>query len=101
MSLSFLKWQKYFNWIKKIPLILSSLALFILIYEFGFESSFIDGEIVSHIYILTIVVGIIFIISRYFNSETRPRLTLLFIDFLLVAFLIFQVLNLLKVLENY
>jgi len=101
MSLLFLKWRRYFNWIKKIPLIISSVALFVLIYESGFVNSLIDGEIVSHFYIVTIVIGLIFILGRYFNNKGRPRLRVLVIDFVLVVFLIFQVLNSLNIFDNY
>lgn len=101
MSILFSKWYKYFNWIKKIPLILSSLALFILIYEFGFERSMLDSEIVSRFYVLTIIVGIVFILGRYVNTKNRPHIKVLVIDIVLVGFLIFQVLNSLNILENY
>jgi len=100
MSFLLHKWQKYFNWIKKIPLIISSLSLFILIYEFGFESSFIKSKIVSQFYIVTIVVGIIFIIGRYINKKDKPRLKVLIIDVILIIFLLFQVFNLLNILKG-
>ncbi|MFO7827422.1 MAG: potassium transporter TrkG, partial [Bacteroidales bacterium] len=101
MSMQTTIWYRYLKWIKKIPLLISSLALFILIYEFGFERSLIDSRIVSQFYILTIVIGIIFILGRYIKKKSRPRLRVLVIDIILVGFLIFQVLNSLNILENY
>ncbi|MFO7842281.1 MAG: potassium transporter TrkG, partial [Bacteroidales bacterium] len=101
MNLLSPKWHKYLSWIKKIPLIISSLALFILIYEFGFERSMLDSEIISRFYVLTIVIGVFFILGRYANTKNRPHIKVLVIDIVLVGFLLFQVLNSLNILENY
>jgi len=100
MGVKFPEWHKYLSWAKRISLIISLLALFMLIYEFGFESSFVESKIAFQFYILTIVVGVIFIIGRYINNKHRPQTRVLIIDVLLIIFLFFQILNLLNIIES-
>lgn len=93
MGTAFSNRINYLKWFRKIPLVIAFLALMVLTYEFGFETSVFDRNLVHHFYMFTISIGIFFIIGRYLQGKNRPNLKVLIIDIFLVLFLSFHVLN--------
>ena len=77
------------NKIKKIPLIISLLALFVLIYDYGFEKHAHETKLLSGFYLLTIIIGSFSILGRYFTAKTRPLLKVFIFDFILFICLVF------------
>ena len=74
--------------INRIPVIVSILTLFFLIYDIGYISQSDNASLVLNIYFFTILIGAISIIGRYFNPKTRPRLTILPFDIIFASFLL-------------
>ena len=77
--------------IRRIPVIVSILAVFFLIYDIGYISQSDNANLVLNIYFFTILIGAISIIGRYLNPKTRPRLTILPFDIILVSFLLIPI----------
>ena len=84
--------------IRRIPVIVSMLTTFFLIYDIGYISQSDNANQFQNIYFFTLLIGAISITGRYLNSKTRPRLIILPLDIILLSFLsilIFQYLELL------
>ena len=80
-----------------MPIIVSMLTMFLLIYEIGYISHSHNDELFLNLYFATILIGAISISGRYIQKETRPRLTILPFDIILFSFsliLIYQYLDL-------
>jgi len=73
--------------IGRIPFMVSLFAILTLLYEFGFEHNPLELNIFRQIYISSIIIGAISIISRYFIKINRPRIKSMPFDILLAGFL--------------
>ena len=65
--------------------------MFLLIYDIGYISQSDNTSLVLNIYFFTILIGAISIIGRYINPKTRPRLTILPFDIIIVSFLLIPI----------
>lgn len=79
--------------IARIPIIVSILAIVAFFYDFGFEHEPYIRNFLNTVYLLSIFVGIISIIARYFFKDYRPRTKSSPFDFLLLLFLSFFLLK--------
>ncbi len=71
-----------------MPIIVSMLTMFLLIYNIGYTSQSDDNELFLNLYFVTILIGSISISGRYTQKKTRPRLTILPFDIILFSFLL-------------
>lgn len=83
--------------IRKIPIIVSTMAILFLLYDIGFISKSDITYVYPNIYFFTVLIGAISIIGRYLYQKTRPRLIILSFDIILFSFsliFVFQYLEL-------
>lgn len=89
------RFSKYKNRIVKdgfvryIPLFLVTLSVLILLFDIGFNQT---PEILVYInktYLLTLIIGVLSAIFRYFFTNLRPRLKAIPFDIIYIAFLTF------------
>lgn len=76
------------NQIRRIPIIVSILTMLFFLYDIGYISQTDNAEVFQNIYFLTILIGAISIIGRYFYQKTRPRLIIVPFDIILFCFLL-------------
>ncbi len=74
---------------KLFPFIWSFLAVFIILYEFGFRQNPGVQNLVHQAYLFTLLVGVVAIVFRYIISSIRPRWKVLPFDLLLLFFYLF------------
>ena len=86
-----LKNNRIIKHIRRIPVIVSIVTMFLLIYDIGYISQSDNTSLVLNIYFFTILIGAISIIGRYINPKTRPRLTILPFDIIIVSFLLIPI----------
>ena len=89
--------NRLFKLVRRIPIIVSMLTMFLLIYNIGYISQSDNDGLFRSIYFATILIGAVSISSRYIHKKTRPRLIILPFDIILFCFLlilIYQYLNL-------
>ncbi len=83
---SLLKW---FDIIRKrlylLPLFISIIAFLSIIYDFGFDQSEKEENLLQIIYVITLIIGIFSTLFRYIFRDTRPRFKTGIVDFVLVA----------------
>ncbi len=83
---SLLKW---FDIIRKrlylLPLFISIIAFLSIIYDFGFDQSEKEENLLQIIYVITLITGIFSTLFRYIFKDTRPRFKTGIVDFVLVA----------------
>jgi len=72
--------------IARIPITVSILSIVAFFYDFGFEHEPFIKNFLNTIYLLSVFVGIISIVVRYFFKEYRPRLKSSPFDFILFLF---------------
>ncbi len=80
--------EKTVKQIRRIPIIVSILTMFFFLYDIGYISETNKAEVFQSIYFLTILIGAISIIGRYFYQKTRPRLINVPFDIILFCFLL-------------
>ena len=72
----------------RIPFIFGLVSILCIIYDFGFEHHSNEADILRKIYEITLVVGSISILARYFSRGYRPRLKSVPFDLALLIFLV-------------
>lgn len=73
--------------IKRIPFWLTSLAVLIIIVDFGFDQSSAVQQGLSWVYIATLITGVFSLTGRYFLPKDRPQPKVWVFDGLLLLFL--------------
>lgn len=74
--------------IQQVPLLISILALFAVLYELGFNHNTYERELLQSVYLAALCIGLASITVRYLFKNTRPKSNVLPFDILLVLFLI-------------
>lgn len=87
MSYRNLRKNRLFRQISRLPIIVSTLTMFFLIYDIGFFSQSDNTDLFQNIYFFTVFIGAISIIARYLHRKTRPKLNSLAFDIILFCFL--------------
>jgi trk system potassium uptake protein len=93
MNLLFrIKTQKKIDWlldrIRRLSLILSSIALLTFVYEIGFYHEAAIFKSLRVIYLVSLGTGLLSMIIRYFMPVYRPRMKIIPFDFLLFMFIL-------------
>lgn len=73
--------------VARIPIIVSILSIVAFLYDFGFDQEPYIKIFLNKLYLLSVLVGIISTVVRYFFKDYRPRLKSSPFDFLLFLFL--------------
>jgi potassium uptake TrkH family protein len=73
--------------VARIPIIVSVLSIVAFLYDFGFDQEPYIKIFLNKLYLLSVLVGIISTVVRYFFKDYRPRLKSSPFDFLLFLFL--------------
>jgi potassium uptake TrkH family protein len=88
------RWFRYRNkikeilkWLKRIPFWVSLLAVLAVIFDLGFDQSAVIQKDLLRLYRISILVGIVSTIFRYYFVEDRPRYKVWPFDALLVILL--------------
>jgi trk system potassium uptake protein len=79
--------------IARIPIAVSILSIVAFLYDFGFKHEPFIKNSLNTVYLLSVFVGIISIVVRYFFKDYRPRLKSSPFDFILFLFLTFILLR--------
>ncbi len=74
--------------IRRLPIIVSTLTMFLLVYDTGYLSQSDNADVFLNIYFLTVLIGAISIIGRYLYKKTQPRLIIRPFDIILLCFLL-------------
>jgi len=85
--------EKLKNLLRNIPFLLSMIALIAVIFNSGFEQNSFRQNILEKLFLITLIVGLLSDISRYFSRKERPRLKVALFDsifLILIFFLLFD-----------
>ncbi len=82
--------------IRLLPLWLSLLAEFAVIYDFGFDKPGQHQVFLFWFYFITIIVGAVSLLLRYFSRHNRPRKSVWLFDVLLFLFLLALLIDILE-----
>ncbi len=85
------KTKTFLKRIGRLPFLISLFAILCFLYEFGFEHKADELNFIRKVYVLTVIVGSLSIIIRYFFKTNRPRLKSLPVDISLLLFLIYVI----------
>ncbi len=81
-----MKGRKIVN-IKQLPFFISTIAIFAVLFDFGFNHQLYVQGILQMIYLFTFLVAMVSIIARYFSHTIRRNFNTLPFDLLLFVFL--------------
>ena len=85
--------RKLFIFLKLIPFWLSLLAELTIIFDFGFQFSFKIKNDLPWFYLITLIIGILSILRRYFSKKERPPIKVRPFDVILLLLLIELIFN--------
>lgn len=88
-----LKRLSIIKWISRLPFVVSLFSVLIFIYDIGFEHPWYETEAFRLAYIITLLVGSVAIIGRYFNKSTRPALRVVPYEVIMLVFLMSLILQ--------
>ena len=80
--------NKIIKHIRRVPVIVSILTIFLLIYNIGYISQSDNNDLFRGVYFAAILTGAVSISGRYIQKKTRPRLIILPFDIILFSFLL-------------
>jgi len=66
------KRKKQLEQIKRIPFWITLIAVILVIYDFGFEKALVMKLVLPWFYIITLIIGFISIVARYFPGKKNP-----------------------------
>jgi potassium uptake TrkH family protein len=76
------------KFLEQLPFIISVFTIILFLYDIGFNHKKDLSDVFYLIYIFTLLVGIISIVLRYFNKESRPRLKIIPFELVLLIYLL-------------
>jgi Trk-type K+ transport system membrane component len=76
------------KFLEQLPFIISVFTIILFLYDIGFNHKKDLSDVFYLIYTFTLLVGIISIVLRYFNKESRPRLKVVPFEILLLIYLL-------------
>ncbi|HOZ29926.1 MAG TPA: potassium transporter TrkG [Bacteroidales bacterium] len=74
---------------RHIPLLLITISVLILLFDVGFDQNPQISEYIDKVYLVSLIIGVVSTILRYFFRNLRPRLKAIPFDIIYVVFLTF------------
>ena len=92
--------ERYHTWQRRTPFWISFIAVVAVFYDFGFDQSSKQQFTLNTLYTLTLSVGIISTILRYFTLKERPRLKVLSFDLISIFLFLILIIDELKLMRG-
>ena len=92
--------ERYYTWQRRTPFWISFIAVIAVFYDFGFDQNSKQQFALNSLYTLTLSVGIISTILRYFTLKERPRLKVLLFDVVSVFLFLILIIDELKLMRG-